>query len=96
MKFSFDRKLACCLIVALLPVSAWGVSEPRGGGEPGRPPQEAFEACRGKSEGSEVVITTPSGDTIKATCRSFNGQLVAVPEGPPPPPRGGGRGGDGN
>jgi hypothetical protein len=40
-------------------------------------------------------MTTPRGNKIKATCKSINGQLVAVPEGGPPgsgngePPKGG-------
>lgn len=50
-------------------------------------PQEAIEACKGKSEGATVEITTPRGDKIKATCK-----LVAVPEGgfrgPKAPPAG--------
>jgi hypothetical protein len=50
---------------------------------PGRhmgPPPEAVEACKDKSEGTVVEITTPRGDTIKATCKQIDGQLVAVPE----------------
>jgi hypothetical protein len=67
-------------------------------GSPGSkgPPPEAYEACKEKSEGTTVEITTPRGDTIRATCKLINGQLVAVPEGGPPgsgngePPKGGG------
>ncbi len=47
---------------------------------PGKgPPPEAYEACKEKSEGATVEMTTPRGDTIKATCKLINGQLVAVP-----------------
>jgi hypothetical protein len=49
------------------------------------PPPEAIEACKNKSEGDSVTFTTPRGDSIKATCQKFNGQLAAVPQGPPPP-----------
>jgi hypothetical protein len=66
-------------------------------GHPGKgPPPEAYEACKDKSEGTAVEMTTPRGDTIKATCKQINGQLVAVPEGGPQgsgngkPPKGGG------
>lgn len=65
-------------------------------GHPGKgPPPEAYEACKEKSEGATVEMTTPRGDTIRAICKLINGQLVAVPEGGPPgsgnsePPKGG-------
>ncbi len=51
---------------------------PPGGGQGGRPPgppQEFFDACKGKAAGTVVQVKTPRGDTIKATC-----QMVAVPE----------------
>jgi hypothetical protein len=60
-----------------------------------KPPPEAYEACKEKSDGATVEMTTPRGDTIRATCKLINGQLVAVPEGGPPgsgngePPKGG-------
>lgn len=54
-------------------------------GEHRRPPQAAFDACTGKTEGAAVEVSTPGG-TIKATCKPFDNQLVAVPEGAPPPP----------
>lgn len=50
------------------------------------PPPEAIAACKEKSEGAAVEITTPRGDTIKSTCKQINGQLIAVPEGGPPGP----------
>ena len=60
-------------------------------GSPGSkgPPPEAYEACKDKSEGTTVEITTPRGDIIKATCKQINGQLVAVPDGGFPGPRNG-------
>lgn len=82
-----DRRAALCLLAALIPASVWANTGPRSFGERRKPPQEAFDACKDKTEGSSVVITTPQGATIKATCKSFNGQLAAVPEGPPPGPR---------
>jgi len=90
------RKAALCAFVALMPALVWASSGPPGGGDRRRPPQEAFDACNGKSEGTSVVINTPQGGTIKATCKLFDGQLVAVPDGPPPAPRDGGGNGGGN
>lgn len=77
-------------MVAMIPTMVWASSESQGSlsvGEPRRPPREAFDACKDKSEGTKVVVTTPRGDTMNAICRSFNGELVAVPDGPPPSPR---------
>ena len=76
-----------CLLAALVPGQVWAASAPQGppSGERRRPPQAAFDACSGKSAGTTVEIYTPGG-TIKATCRSFEGQMVAVPEGTPPAP----------
>ena len=84
-----NKKVAFCVLVALMPASVWASTGSQGGGDRRRPPQEAFEACKGKSEGTTVDITTPQGTTIKATCKSFDGQFVAVPDGPPPAPRDG-------
>lgn len=47
------------------------------------PPPEACEACTGKSESDAVTVTTPSGDTINATCKTVNGELAATPDSPP-------------
>lgn len=93
---NMDRKSALCILAALIPASVWAATGSQGVGERRKPPQEAFEACKDKSEGVAVVITTPHGGTMKATCTSFDGQLVAVPEGPPPAPKYGERGGGGN
>lgn len=61
------------------------------------PPQEAIDACKEMSEGITVEIVTPRGDTIKASCKQINGQLVAVPDrGIPGPGNGGPPQGGGN
>jgi len=91
-----NRKAVLCAFVALIPVSVWASTGSQGFGERRKPPQEAFDVCKDKSEGDSVVITTPQGATIKATCKPFDGQLAAVPEGPPPTPRDGGKDGTGN
>jgi hypothetical protein len=93
------RAVLFCLLAMLAPVSVWastGLKEPDGRREP---PQEAFEACREKSEGDVVEVTTPRGETIKATCRQINGKLAAMPNrgaqpqgsGGKPPEVGGGK-----
>lgn len=62
----------------------------RGHGNPPSPPPEAYTACQGKAEGDSVTLTMPDGKTLAGTCRSLNGQLVAMPAGGPgaggPPP----------
>ena len=45
-----------------------------------RPPAEAIEACKGKRAGDIVEFTGRNGETIKASCKECNGQLVAVPD----------------
>ncbi len=50
------------------------------------PPPEFFAACKGKTAGDTVMIETPRGDKIKATCEEKGDQLVARPVDPPPPP----------
>ena len=92
-----DRKtmVIILVVVGMLPASAWANYGSNGQHQPQGPPQEAIDACREKSEGAAVVITTPRGDTIKSTCKQIDGQLVAVPEsfpgsgnGEPPKGRG--------
>ena len=86
-----DWKMTAVVLVAAgtIPVSAHANYGPGGGRPPQGPPPEAFAACKEKSEGDAVTITTPRGDTIKATCRKVDGQLAAVPEGMPRGPKGG-------
>jgi len=85
------RIAVLCLFSALVPAAGRASFGPQGSGERREPPQEAFDACKDKSEGAAVEIVTPRGDTIKATCKKFKDQLVAVPEGAPSaPPEGGG------
>ena len=56
---------------------------PPGRGRRGEPPPEAYAACKDKSEGDKVEITTPWGDKMTATCKLMDGKLVALPEGGP-------------
>ena len=84
---NLNRAEILCLLAALVPGPVWAGNVPPGppAGERRRPPQAAFDACAGKSVGTTVELTTPGG-TLKATCKSFEGQVVAVPEGAPPAP----------
>lgn len=71
--------------------SAPGQAQGHGGhGTPPAPPPEAYTACQGKAEGDSVTLTMPDGKTLAGTCRSLDGQLVAMPAGRPgaggPPP----------
>jgi hypothetical protein len=47
--------------------------EPRGEQRRG-PPQEAFDACKGKKDGDSAELKTPNGDKRKGSCR-----LVLIP-----------------
>lgn len=67
-------------VLVTAPGSLWAFGGPQGDARKG-PPSEAIEACKDKSEGTAVEITTPRGDKIKATCKQVDGQMVAVPEG---------------
>ncbi|KAB0664109.1 hypothetical protein F6V25_15000 [Oryzomonas japonica] len=80
------KRLGALLVTGVMvSAPAWASVGPAPG-ERREPPQAAFDACKGKSEGAAVEIVTPNGGTIKATCKTFKGQLAAVPEGAPPPP----------
>jgi hypothetical protein len=41
------------------------------------PPQEAFDACKGKTDGDTAQMKTPRGDVMSGTCR-----MVLVPTRP--------------
>ena len=58
----------------------------------GGPPQEAFTACEGKSEGDTASFEASNGETITGTCRQDrNGDsLLLIPDNAP---QGGGQGG---
>jgi hypothetical protein len=60
---------------------AYAMDGPSGPRRHMAPSPEAVEACEGKSEGAEVEFTNPRGEKVKAVCKQFNCQLVAVPEG---------------
>ncbi|WP_277057517.1 hypothetical protein [Trichlorobacter lovleyi] len=81
----------CCLMTAMLPMLTWAGNDRPPRGERRRPPQAAFDACKGKTEGASITIATPHG-SFKAICRNFEGALAAVPEGAPPPPQTNGNG----
>lgn len=54
-----------------------------GGSRRGPPPPQAFEDCKGKSEGDAVQHTTPRG-VVPATCVQTPQGLAARPLRPPP------------
>lgn len=84
MQYPIGKTLVLfCLLASTAMADSDGYTRepPRGGHR--RPPQEAFDACKGKTEGASVMISTPHG-SFKATCRNFEGSLAAAPEGAPP------------
>ena len=77
------------VIAAMMQGSVSASTGPQERGRPALPP-EAIDACKDKSAGDAVEVATPRGDTIKATCRQIDGQLVAIPQGGPGGPGNGG------
>jgi len=73
------KTLGALALVAILPVSGWAFGGPGTGGRFQGPPQESFDACKGKKAGDEVRFTTPRGDNVAAICRDFDGKLAAAP-----------------
>ena len=67
-------------LLALMPLNACGKGNERGG-RPQGPPPEALEECEEKSAGDSVTFTGRQGESMSATCKEIDGQLVAVPEG---------------
>lgn len=59
-----------------------GGQHPPEGGERRGPPQEFFDACKGKAEGTSVNAKGPRGEDVKGTCR-----MVMVPAAPMQPPK---------
>ena len=49
-------------------------------GERRGPPEEAFAACDGKTEGDTVSFSTPRHENLSGTCKMMRERLVAVPD----------------
>ena len=83
-------------VLLIVPGTSWAFEGSEGDGRRELPP-EAIDVCKDKSAGTEVEISTPRGEKIKATCKQIDGQIVAVPEGgfrgPKGTPPGGTQGG---
>jgi hypothetical protein len=47
------------------------------GGQGGTPPQEALNACSGKTNGASCSFVTPMGDTLSGTCGTPQGSALA-------------------
>jgi hypothetical protein len=70
----------------LSPEKPRGSSDPQTGpgeGQP-QPPEEAFEACEGLTEGAACTVQAPRRQ-VEGTCRPIHQDLVCVPAGGPPP-----------
>jgi hypothetical protein len=66
-----------------------GLSDPQAGPGEGQtqPPQEAFDACEGLTEGAACTVPAPHGQ-VEGTCRVMQQDRVCVPAGGPPPESG--------
>jgi hypothetical protein len=84
-KMGIKAMLVVIAVSGLFQTVAWGGGGPQQGRFDRRgPPPEAVEACKNISEGDSVEVSTPRGDTIKATCKKINGELAALPDSLPP------------
>jgi hypothetical protein len=64
-----------------------GAQPARPGGPGGQPPQEAIDACAGRTQNAACSFTGGNGGTIAGICQTIqSGQLACVPQGAPPPP----------
>lgn len=78
--------VVCVLFLSMLVpegVAQRPSGRPPQGGPQGGPPQEAINACNGKSKGETCQFTAPHG-TISGTCLRIQNQLACAPEGMPP------------
>ena len=72
--------LKCASLFALLLCAGTALAQndaPPPRGRPG-PPQEAFDACKGKKDGDAAELKSKHGEAVKGTCR-----LVLIPSKPP-------------
>ncbi len=72
------KTLALIALATLLPAAGWAAAN----GRPGGPPPEALNVCNGKNAGDAVQFTNRRGETVEATCRQLDDQLVALPDAP--------------
>ncbi|MES2298689.1 MAG: hypothetical protein V4582_16720 [Pseudomonadota bacterium] len=82
------------LLVLLCAACAASAQPPQGQGEQSgrarehrRPPQEAFDACKGKKDGDAAQGKGPRGETMSGTCRLVLIPTRAADEGRPERPR---------
>jgi hypothetical protein len=83
--FKFSAFVTAFAVMALVSINATASNNEK---RPG-PPPEAIKACQGKEVGDAVTFTGRNNDTVKATCKEIEGQIVAFPDnmpadGPPP------------
>jgi hypothetical protein len=74
------KVITVIVLATMLPLSACASSDNSDNQKRRKPPKVAFEACEGKAVGDSVTFTGRRGETLKATCKEMQGQLVAVPE----------------
>lgn len=80
----FKKLLVLVALAIFFPAVGHAASDfngrPDDGGRPPGPPQEAIDACSGKTAGDTVEFNGPRGETMQGICRDMHGQLVAVPK----------------
>lgn len=76
---TFRKTIGIAAVLALIPAAGQAAGDLGGRGH--GPPEEAIDACAGKSAGETVSFVTPCGYEVSGTCREVSGALTAVPEG---------------
>ncbi|GAB4374020.1 MAG: hypothetical protein Kow00128_23930 [Deltaproteobacteria bacterium] len=74
------RSVGILVMAAMVPAAGFAFGGPWDDDAPKGPPQEAIDACAGRSPGEAVRFTTPRGDTVSGACRETPDGLVAVPD----------------
>ncbi len=75
------KTLGILAVLSMIPAAGFAFGSFGGGWKAKGPPQEAIDACAGKSAGDPVQFTAPRGDSVSGICREIGGGLAAVPEG---------------
>ena len=83
-KYHAKRAVLLMAIMILLPITGCAADDDSSNRRRKGPPPEAISACEGKQVGDIVEFTGRRGETVKATCKEMNSQIVAVPAGGPP------------
>lgn len=73
-------RCAALLAVMMGAATAASAGEDKGQRPPIKPPESAYQACDGLSEGEKVEFSMADGNEFHGYCRVLEGRLAAMPE----------------